>query len=110
MLSRVVRPRIAHGLTRFVAVVLALTGLAVIVGVIVTTLGAGGSRPEAVAGTMWLIGLIALLVVPGQLWGRIWAGIDDESETSELVSEVSWILIPVGLAVMAIGTIVYVLF
>ena len=100
----------AHGLTRFVAVVLALTGLAVIVGVIVTTLGAGGSRRDAVAGTMWFVGLIALLLFPGQLWGRIWAGIDDESETSELVSEVSWILIPVGLAVMAIGTIVYVLF
>ena len=59
---------------------------------------------------MWFVGLIALLVVPGQLWGRIWAGIDDESDTSELVSEVSWILIPAGLAVMAIGTIVYVLF
>ena len=100
----------AHGLTRFVAVVLSLTGFAVIVGVIVTTLGAGGSRRDAVAGTMWFVGLIALLVVPGQLWGRIWAGIDDESDTSELVSEVSWMLIPVGLAVMAIGTIVYVLF
>jgi hypothetical protein len=114
MFSRVVRPRIAHGLTRFVAVALALTGFAAIIGVIVTTLGAAGSYGDAVAGTMWFIGFIAVLVVAGQLWGQILAWITDESDTpdSELESEsfASLILIPAGVVVMAIGTIVYVLF
>jgi hypothetical protein len=110
MFSRFVRPRPAHGLTGFVAVALALTGLSAIIGLIVTTLGAASSLRDAVAGTMWFIGLIAFLIVPGQLWGRIWTwGMDDESDTPESESEISWILIPAGLVVMAIGTIVYVL-
>jgi len=93
-----------------VAVALALTGLSAIIGLIVTTLGAASSLRDAVAGTMWFIGLIAFLIVPGQLWGRIWTwGMDDESDTPESESEISWILIPAGLVVMAIGTIVYVL-
>ena len=86
MSSRVVRTRIAHGSTRLVAVALALTGFAAIVGVIVTTLGAADSYRAAVAGTMWFTGFIAVLE-----------------------SEISWILIPAGLVVIAIGTIVYVL-
>ena len=111
MFSRVVRPRIADGLTRFVAVALALTGLAAIVGVIVTTLGAAGSYRATVAGTMWFTGFIAVLAVAGQLVGRILAwGIDeDDTPESESESDISWILIPAGLVVIAIGTIVYVL-
>ena len=111
MSSQVVRPRIAHGLTRLVAVALALTGFAAIVGVIVTTLGAADSYRAAVAGTMWFTGFIAVLAVAGQLVGRILAwGIDeDDTPESESESEISWILIPAGLVVIAIGTIVYVL-
>ena len=81
------------------------------VGVIVTTLGAADSYRAAVAGTMWFTGFIAVLAVAGQLVGRILAwGIDeDDTPESESESEISWILIPAGLVVIAIGTIVYVL-
>jgi len=110
MFPRLVRPRITHGLTRFVAVAFALTGFAAIVGVIVAMLGAAGSYRDAVAGTMWLIGFIAVVVVAGQLWGQILAWGIDESDTPESESFASFILIPAGVVVMAIGTIVYVLF
>ena len=115
MLSHGVRPRIAHGFTRLMVRVLVLTGSAVIVGVVVTTLGAASSYSDAIAGTMWLVGFIAALVVAGQLWGEFYGwlftlGIDDESETHESASFASFILIPAGVVVIAIGTIVYILF
>jgi hypothetical protein len=92
-----------------VAVALALTGLAAIVGVIVTTLGAAGSYRDAVAGTMWFIGHRGL-GCRRSASRRILAWGIDESDMPESESEMSWILIPAGLVVMAIGTIVYVLF
>jgi hypothetical protein len=66
---------------------------------------------DAVAGMMWFTGLFALLVVPGQLWGRIYTwGMDDKSDPAEPepTPEVLWILIPAAGVVMAIGTIAYV--
>ena len=111
MISGVARPRIAHGLTGFVAVALALTGFGVVVGVIVTTLDAAGSYRVGIAGAMWLIGLIAALVVPGQLWGEIYAwGLDEPEERDKPQwKRPWWSLLPAGLVVMAIGTIIYVL-
>lgn len=46
--------------------VLALTGLAAILGVIVTS-GTSTSYRHGIAGAMWIIGFIAVLVVAGQL-------------------------------------------
>ena len=90
--------------------VLALTGLAAIVGVIFTTVGAADSYRVAVAGAMWFIGFIAALVVAGQLIGEILAWDSDERDTPESESDVRLILIPAGVVVIAIGTLVYVLF
>ena len=92
--------------------VLALTGLAAIVGVIFTTVGAASSYRDAVAGAMWFIGFIAALVVAGQLVGEIlaWDGHERDTPESESESDVQLILIPAGVVVIAIGTIVYVLF
>ena len=106
----VLRPKIAHALKRFVPVVLALTGLAAIVGVIFMTVGAAGSYRDAVAGAIWFIGFMAALVVAGQLIGEILAWDSDERDTPESESDVRLILIPAGVVVIAIGTIVYVLF
>ena len=110
MLSPIARPTFTHGLTRFTAVVLALTGLATIVGVSVAVASSGSYR-DAIAGAMWLIGFIAALVVAGQLVGEIWAwGLDDESERDKPQwARPSWSLLPAGVVVMAIGTIVYAL-
>jgi hypothetical protein len=112
-------PRRARRSTRFLAWVLVLTGLAAAVGVLVAMLGAANSYRDAVAGTMWLTGFLALLVVSGQLRGQFWAAVAtwgmDDDDTAELESEsesesfASFVLIPAGIVVLAIGTIVYVL-
>jgi hypothetical protein len=110
MFSRVVRLRNAHGLTRFVAVALALAGFAAVVGVIVAV-GTAGSYRDAIAGAMWLIGFLAALYVAGQLLGEILAwGLDEESERDKPQWALPlWSLLPAGLVVMVIGTVVYVL-
>ena len=54
------RRRITQWLPRFVAVVLALTGLAVILGLILTST----SYRDGIAEAMWTIGFIAVLVAP----------------------------------------------
>jgi hypothetical protein len=96
----------AHRLTRFVAIVLVLAGIGTILGVVVTTLGTRGSH---LAGALWFVGLIALLIVPGQLRGRTAAWEIDEGDEDDESETISWVMIPAGLAVMAIGTVVYVL-
>jgi hypothetical protein len=60
---------------------------------------------------MWLIGLIAALVVSGQLTGELWAwGLDEpEDRDKPHWKRPMWSLLPAGVVVMAIGTIVYML-
>jgi len=101
------RPRITQGLPRFVAVVLALTGLAAIVGAILTS-GTSTSYRDGTVGAMWFIGLIAVLVVSGQLTGELWAwGLDEpEDRGKPQWKRPMWSLLPAGVVVMAIGTIV----
>ena len=103
-------PRVTHALPRFVVVVLALSGLAAAVAAILTS-GTSGSYVDGLAGGMWLLGFIAALVVPGQLWGEIWAwGLDEPEERDKAQSKrPTWSLLPAGVAVMAIGTVIYVL-
>ena len=111
MLAPIVRLRNTHGLTGFVTVALVLSGFAAIVGVIVAAAAAASYR-DAIAGAMWLIGLVAGLSVAGQLSGEILAwGLDEESEPVKTHwARASWSLLPAGLVVIAIGTIVYMLF
>ena len=111
MPSASVPPSITRGFPRFVAVVLGLTGLAAIVGAILTR-GTSASYSQGISGAMWIIGLIALLVVPGQLWGEIYAwGLDEPEERDKPQwKRPTWSLLPAGVVVIAIGTLVYVLF
>jgi hypothetical protein len=92
-------------------VVLALTGSAAIVGATLAR-GTSASYSHGIAGAMWIIGLIAALVVPGQLWGEIYAwGLDEPEERDKPQwKRPMWSLLPAGVVVIAIGTIVYVLF
>jgi hypothetical protein len=102
-----VRRRITQGLPRFVAVVLALTGLAVIVGMILTST----SYRDGIAEAMWTIGFIAASVVPGQLWGELSAwGLDEPEERDKpRWRRPMWSLLGAGVVVIAIGTIIYML-
>ena len=108
--SQIAKLRNTHGFTRFVAVVVALIGLATIVGVAMTVVSAGSYR-VGIAAAMWLIGFFAVLYVPGQLVGEIWTwGLDEESERVKTHwARPSWSVLPAGVVVMAIGTIVYIL-
>jgi hypothetical protein len=85
-----------------------LAGLAAVVGVIVAV-GTAGSYRDAVAGAMWLIGFLPALYIAGGLWGEILAwGLDEESERVKTHwARPSWSLLPAGVVVMAIGTIIY---
>ena len=84
-----------------------MIGLAVILGAILTR--GSTSYRDGVAGAMWVIGLIAALVVAGQLTGEIWAwGMDEPEERDKPAwRRPMWSLLPAGVVVMAIGTIVY---
>jgi len=102
-----VRPGITQGLQRFVVIVLALTGLSVILGMILTST----SYRDGIAEAMWIIGLIAVLVVPGQLWGELWAwGLDEPEERDKpRWKRPTWSLFAAGVVVIALGTILYML-
>jgi len=104
--------RIARGLPLFATVVFALAGSSLIVGVVYSS-SKGGSYSEAIAGFMWFVGLLAVLVVVGREIGRLWAesvGDDPdepEEESPHLVPSLT--LLAAGVVVFGLGTLIEVI-